>query len=320
MPAEPRFGKILCAVDFSDCSCIAARHAIGLARGYRSELTALHVMPHTLTHPDLFPYLDQPLLVSPEIRARVNQRLEAFIRDHLAESETPVRAVLEAGDTARQIVRHIARGEADLVVMGTHGRRGFRRWLLGSVADDVLRRALGCILVVGQSSRGQPFPYRRIVCCVDFSEASLTALEHAASLATSGEGELLVLHVVESGEGVEDGGVAPSREEVLRRLGGELSSEFLSRVEFVSRKGTPHEQIREFATARNADLVVAGASGRGAVNMLLFGSTVSQVVRTAETAVLVVGSTTRESRQRVLADLDAEAVPVEESQNRKEAS
>ena len=99
------------------------------------------------------------------------------------------------------IVANARKWRADLIVMGTHGRSGFERWVLGSVTEKVLRKAPCPVLTVPPPA-GELHPdgsvlFRRIVCPVDFSGASLAALAYAVKLAEESRAEITVLHVLE---------------------------------------------------------------------------------------------------------------------------
>jgi nucleotide-binding universal stress UspA family protein len=209
--------------------------------------------------------------------------------------------VVVEGDPAAEIAKE-SKG-ADLVVMGTHGRSGFEALLLGSVAEKVLRKCACPVLTVPRHSRGtrpdeRPM-FKNIVCCVDFSEASLKALELALSLAREADSRLRLLHVVEwlpEVEGPEgtlfdlsDQGEALRRSglERLRALIPEGAREWCH-PEAVIVLGKAYRAIVKAAQEPRADLIVMGVTGRGAFGRVLFGSTTAQVVREAACPVLTI--------------------------------
>lgn len=138
--------KICCAVDFSEPSWIAMEHAADLASRLRAELTLVHVRPPP-------PAAASDVLVSSRGVAAVEARqaeetLEVWRSDAEARAALPVRARLLLGDPPAELARHAAEDGCDLIVLGTHGRSGFSRLLLGSVAERVLRQAPVPVLVI----------------------------------------------------------------------------------------------------------------------------------------------------------------------------
>jgi nucleotide-binding universal stress UspA family protein len=216
-----------------------------------------------------------------------------------------IEAVVRGGNPAAEILEQAASMKSDLLIIGTHGRSGFERLLLGSVAEKVLRKASCPVMTVPRrhpdSVPAGPVLYKRILCPVDFSESSLQALKYAISMAQEADGQLAVLHVVEhefwettDGASIKYGAGMPSRdflterEEVLRRCLQEAvasATEFCT-VESLMTHGKPWREVLRIATERHSDLIVMGVQGRGAVDLLLFGSTTQHVVREASCPVL----------------------------------
>jgi nucleotide-binding universal stress UspA family protein len=190
---------------------------------------------------------------------------------------------------------------ADFVVLGTHGRSGFEHLMLGSVAEKVLRRAACPVLTIPRAATGAtgavPGMFHRILVGVDFSEASLRALEYALSLAEEADAHLTVLRVVEipgelaewakdSGEG--QGYVERWKAAAFTRLRGvvpDAAREFCHVEERVE-AGQPYREILRIAAADDAGLIVVGAQGHGVLDRMFFGSTAHHVVRQASCPVL----------------------------------
>lgn len=286
-PSSP--SSILCPTDFSELSRHAAEHAVAIASVFGASITAYHVMPQTLMHPELFPYLKEPILVPPEIAERARQRLDSFAGE-LTTGEVAVSTRLESGDPVKRILELAAELDVDLLALGTHGRRGFRKWVLGSVTDQLLRRAPCSVLTVGSPPRPvrhrERLPYERILSAVDFSEGSLLALDEAIAFWRKSRGELVLVHVLEP-EHEEGLDAEAARARLSRALPDPVPEGCRSEIVVVE-PGEPHREIRREAEERAVDLVVAGVSGRGALDDLLFGSTISQIVRTVGCAVLSV--------------------------------
>ena len=133
------YDKILIPTDGSATSELAVEHGLELARAMSSEVTFLHVLENPLTAgyatPETLPYsaqLYQDLKASAtEILDRAKEKARGrgvTARSELVENREPAAAIAEAGE------------HHDLIVMGTHGRRGFNRWMFGSVAEGALRQ------------------------------------------------------------------------------------------------------------------------------------------------------------------------------------
>ena len=208
----------------------------------------------------------------------------------------------EAGDTVATIVDRAVVIPADLLVMGTHGRSGFDRLLLGSVAEKVLRKAPCPILTVPPHAPAKApadEAFTRILCPVDFSPPALQALGFALDLARQAGGSVTVLHAIEWLADEEPRAQAHFNvpeyrlhliEDAHSRLQAVLADEPRTGcdVKDVVVTGRAYHQILEAAAAQEADLIVMGAQGRGGVGLTLFGSTTQQVVRAATCPVLTV--------------------------------
>jgi nucleotide-binding universal stress UspA family protein len=136
-----RVRSILYPTDFSSFSTAAYMHAVGLAETTKAALTILYVFrddKHGASAAELAYWKDQLDKVRPSNPA------------------IPVTHVLQVGDPAAQIVRYAAEAGTDVIVMGTHGRTGEDRLLMGSVAERVMRDAPCSVLVVKMPRSSQP--------------------------------------------------------------------------------------------------------------------------------------------------------------------
>jgi nucleotide-binding universal stress UspA family protein len=191
---------------------------------------------------------------------------------------------------------------ADLIVIGTHGRRGFTRLLLGSVAESVLHEAPCPVMTVSphtEAAASDVVTFKRILCPIDFSPSALLALGFALDLARQAGGLVTLLHVVEWLAEEEPrtsahfnvpevrGYMVDDARQRLRSLVAEESRVWCE-IDDVIVSGRAHREILRAAEARAADLIVMGSQGRGGVGLALFGSTTQQVVRSAACPVLTV--------------------------------
>jgi nucleotide-binding universal stress UspA family protein len=287
---------VLCPVDFSETSRHALEHAMAVAKWYDARVTVLHVI-----HPLLV--LNPPVLFVEASREPALTDVESMrerLREWLDTANAPgdIAMAVDEGNPVGRILSHAASIPADLIVMGTHGRSGFDRFALGSVAEKVLRKA-GCpvVTVPPPTIATSVLPFKRLLCPVDFSESSLAALRFAFSLAKESDARLTILHAIEwpSGEAdvVERVFNLPEVRRQLEKDGNDRLASLIpadvrlwcqpaTKVVF----GRPHFTILNIATEERADLIVMGVHGRSAIDLTLFGSTTNQVVRRARCPVL----------------------------------
>jgi nucleotide-binding universal stress UspA family protein len=301
-----RIHHILCAIDFSPGSRKALDQAVMLARRYQAPLSVLYV--HQCSMPSYgVPYVGPEgfgaiLLTDPE-RRELLARLETEVSGDRAAAGISIETVVdEAVNVPNAIVSRAHTTGADLIVIGTHGRSGFERLMLGSVAEKVLRKATCPVLTVPAGAPDvvprDTTSTRRILCPIDFSQSSESALGYAAELAREAQARLTVLHVLELppelSEYAEAMDLARYRDlrfqEAwirLTRLMKAVVGETTLAHELIL-VGTPYKEILEVASSEAADLIVIGVRGRNTADVLFFGSTTNHVVRAAHCAVLTV--------------------------------
>jgi len=293
--------RILCPTDFSGFSAQALRHALALARAFRSRLKVVHVILDSIPAVEAV-YGGAPWLPTAEDRLWVDEEMRRFLepaREARVDYETEIRE----GEPWREIVDAAAEMEADLVVMGTHGRSGFDHLIIGSVAEKLVRRLSCPVLTVSHEEArtwAAPGLVNRILCATDFSEMSAEALRIALAFADKHRAVITLLHVVES---VPDGKVAPYRAlgdidslrgdlegratERLRRI---IADAAAPHVGFEARvvTGCAYKEILRVAIEERVDLIVIGAQGHGVLEHLLSGSNAQYVIRAATCPVLTV--------------------------------
>jgi len=292
-----RIAHVLCPVDFSEISQHALDHAAAIARWYEARLTLLYVFAN-------LPTMDLPPLV---LEDADRERLLSELRRMAAAvpRDVPVEfSIQEARFVHEEILAQLGTTHADLLVLATHGRSGFQRLFLGSVTEKVIRKTTCPTLVVPPRApdvpAGSPIQFRRLLCAVDFSENSLDALAHAINMAEEANAQLTVLHVVEFPPMLNVEPTMPAvdlsrlREAAVsdgRRKLEELIPEearTYCTVDTAVVEGRAYREILRQATERQSDLIVMGVHGRGAVDLLVFGSTTHHVIRASACPVLLV--------------------------------
>jgi nucleotide-binding universal stress UspA family protein len=301
-PAMTTINRIFCPIDFSEFSRHAFERAAALAKAHGSSITALHVVPTPLRFTP-FPLEVVPVAVglAPDELARLERELSAFVALEPSRAVPVETAVIEAPIVSSEIVAQAARVGADVIVMGTHGRGGFERLLLGSVTEKVLRTARQSVMTVGSAdSRTATGVFGRILCGIDFSECSLAALKYALTLAEGAAAHLTAVNVIEWTPIGYDPLIGPPTDMVGYRMSAEADGrERLHQavvdahatnvsVDEVVTSGKPHREILRIARERGCDLIVLGIHGRNPIDRMFFGSTAEPIVRRAPCPVLTV--------------------------------
>jgi nucleotide-binding universal stress UspA family protein len=299
--------KVLLATDGSKVADLAARSAAELADKTGSELHVVHVFgiaPWYPAYPGAAgfdgasledPMLEEDLQRTSEQLAR--ELLDAEVEKLRSAGGTLAQAHLVEGGVPEAVVGLAEEIGAGLVVVGSRGRGGIRRALMGSVSDSVVRHAHCPVLVVRDGESERDFLPGRILLAVDGSEEASTAAQTAVALAERTDSELHVVHVgeVRPVSHPERRGYRARYEELqveAQRLLEEQVDEITSAGGTVStahlRMGRPDEEIVVLGEEIGAGLIVAGSRGLGGMRRALMGSASDSIVRHAHCPVLVV--------------------------------
>lgn len=274
---------ILFPTDFSERADLALPHAINFAAFEGAELHLLHVL-----------VLYASGSPSPEEFSGETEAREALDGVHTGETRV-IRALIRGVAPGPAILAYADEHDVDLIVMGSHGRRGLRRLLLGSVTEEVIRAGRGPVLTVNvDTKRGPTSPnYARILAPVDFSEHTRAGLDTAADLARRFKATLHLLHVV-------DVPVLPELYGPVDRPVVDLKRAVDASSESVEELAAPLREELELETdvevggavqqivrhAEQADLVVIPTHGYSGLDRLLMGSVAEGVLRRASCPVL----------------------------------
>ena len=298
----PNIKRILCPIDFSDASAHVVDQAAAIAGWYKARIMALHVYS-PLVAP--IPTLPPPVERVPQTEIERMQESTRVCFQAASAAGIAVDVAVDIGRPAVEILDRAAKLPADLIVIGTHGASGLEHFLLGSVAEKVIRKAACPVLTVPPRARATSvLPFKRVLCAVDFSDPSLTALQYACSLAEQSGAALTILHVLEwpweepPPPVFEE--LPPAQAAALVEFRRYLEKSAMNRLKTLVpeashscctpcptlRHGKPHVEILRLAGQEQADLIVIGVHGRNVVDMTVFGSTTNQVVRHATCPVL----------------------------------
>jgi nucleotide-binding universal stress UspA family protein len=252
------FRNILYATDFSPMAEVAAGYAAELARRYGSKVFALHVRP--LESYGMAPTESWPALKE---AAEFQAKEQAAHLSHLF-SGLDHQAIVSEGGVWEVLSDMIGEQHIDLVVMGTHGREGIGKLLLGSVTENVLRRAICPVLTIGPHVEVDParaVAMKRILFATDFSAASQAAAPYAVSLAQENQANLDIVHVFENRKTGELVDAPELTQGTINRMHELLpaEAELWCQPEFLVQGGNIAEQVLKIAKDRKADVIVIGA-------------------------------------------------------------
>lgn len=251
--------NILFLTDFSGASERALPFVREIAREYGAHVCALHVLV-----PDVLTYMTPD---SPAAALEL-QRESARTEMHRVETQlagVPNQAVVIAGESVWAVVEpRLKEDQVDLIVLGTSGRTGLPKLLLGSTAEEVFRRSSVPVMTIGPSVEGDDRSgarWEHVVFASDFTPESLKAAPYAISFAEENDAQLTLLHVIEAwGQRKKRKRQGLTVAEAMHQLYEIVPSEagLWCRPETVVEHGEPAARILEVAKQRRADLIVLG--------------------------------------------------------------
>lgn len=256
--------NILFLTDFSEPSDVAIPFAVALAREYQAKVCALHVLtPVPLAY------------ASPESAAGAIEGLEEGAQAGMQRLDSQLAGVdhetliIRGESVWAGVDQVLAERDIGLLIVGTHGRIGAIKLVLGSVAEEVFRRSSIPVLTIGPSVRKGVHGggrFHRVLYATDFTSEAQAAAPYAISLAQENQAGLSLLHVMRNpNPKTSDRKAQDSVADVMHHLYEIVpgAAEFWCRPEAAVRFGSPAERILEAAAEREADLIVLGVRDAG---------------------------------------------------------
>jgi len=289
------YETILVPTDGSPHADRATRHALSLASAFDATVHALSVV-------------DIAALAGPFDAGGVDQ---SFVDRYREQAEGHIEHVEQAwahpdqyhgevrqGTPSSVILEYIEEADVDLVAMGTQGRTGLKRFVLGSVAEHVLRASPVPTLITRVGDDEPPtLPYRNVLVPTDGSECASGAVDHALAIAGATDATVHAINVVDT-EAYKraSGSVLPSDYvDILEHSGKEATAGVVERAEDAGLdvraavlEGRPSDGIVAYAADNDIDAVVMGTHGRSGLDRFLLGSTTERVIRQSDLPVVAV--------------------------------
>ncbi|MGA7560946.1 MAG: universal stress protein [Terriglobales bacterium] len=284
--SEIQFGNVLFVTDFSTSSELALPYAVELSAKYDGKVYIAHVIS-----PEMFEFLPPALTseIAERVKAYAGKRMQELVHETSFRG-VPYEVLLEEGEIWETLKAAAAKYKIDVIALGTHGRCGLQKLLMGAVAEETLRLAQRPVMTVGPQSRefaAERWP-RNILFAADFSTDCVHAMNCAISLAHRFEARLIAIHVV-SNVAEDPQTITRFEQFFIQRLQELLPSpDMLLQQEFRVEFGSPADCILKVAGDSAIDLIVMGVRGAGSLAHAErhFGTTAYRVVSEARCPVL----------------------------------
>ncbi|PWN06858.1 universal stress protein [Rhodohalobacter mucosus] len=297
--------KILVPVDFSELSEKALEVADTFAKVMDGTVTPFHshIPISELDEPYALGMSSQVYQDFESIEDNLTHRLKSVSAEKVDESRLSD-PVVAMGNPAQSIIDISA--DFDYVIMSTHGRTGFTRFLLGSVAEKVLRLSHTPVMVVEDESDVGSF--KKILVTTDFSDNATVAYPHAVNIAEKTGADLDLIHILSFDQFdtiEEDRSLQKIREDRIKLLEKEHFHKFKGNItsKVIVSQDSPHEAIYNYVQDNPYNLIVMSTVGRTGINYLMMGSTTANLVRHVKTAVLSVNPR-QEEDEEIVVDTD----------------
>jgi nucleotide-binding universal stress UspA family protein len=289
-PFRPK--RILCPMDFSELSDLALKYAAMGAREFDAELALLHA--HFFELPKYFVPDNADSITNSLKRAKkdIRNSLEQHAKKILGPMYDEITLDFDVIDQhpAGAIMAAVKEKACDIIVMGTHGLSGIKRFLMGSITERVVRESPVPVFTIRQKvhdfievQNTEIIPkLKRVVCPCDLKPTSRPAFEVAVSLADCFKAELTVLHIQEEGKAK----AVDEIQEQINAILGDIHRQPCP-VEIKVRQGNSAEEIVKQVIEYQEDIVVLGAVHKSFLEDSFLGRTTELVMRHAPVPIFI---------------------------------
>jgi len=286
--------RILCPVDFSELSDLALKYAATGAKEFNAELIVLHAhffeVPRYLV-PD---HAEKILSELKKEKTYIHKTVAQHVKKILGPMTSDIKIKYNIMDRhpVESIMASIKKDACELIVMGTHGLGGFKRFLMGSVTERIVRESPVPVFTIRQKvhdfiklkDHEVKSGIKRVLCPCDIIQTSRTALEIAVSIADIYKATLTILYIPEENHAMQQG-------EVKKRICTLWGNDILNQpcpVEIKVRRGNRAEEIVKQTKEFQEDVIVLNAVHKSFLDNTFIGRTTELVMRTAPSPVLIV--------------------------------
>ncbi len=291
--------RILVPVDFSEPSKTAVNYGLSLALQFNAKLMLAHIVPSSTTLAYTFPV--ESFSFEKEQADNAKSMLPTLVPEAYR-AQVDLETIVKVGEVRSELLGIVSDSKIDLVVMGTHGRNAFDRFLLGSLTERMLRKLPVPVLTVSHLDPAKalhsvgPVPLRHVLYATDLSDSADVGLKFSCELARGTGARLTVLHALKITETIywgSEGGFLTNeletvRQNTLKRLVESVPLDWVQGINVRPRmvEGDPFKEILKASDEGEVDLIVMNLHGRSFIERALLGSTAERVIRSAHVPVL----------------------------------
>jgi nucleotide-binding universal stress UspA family protein len=277
---------ILCPTDFSESATLALHYGKYLSDCFDARLLVLYADP--FSPPPYFTsgQLEDLARTIENFKEAAHEYLTRYVSEHIGGS-SKVEMIVAENQTVPAILLTAEEKKVDMIVIGTHGRSGINRLMLGSVTEKVLHETDHPVLTVRERKGAAELSkasVQQVLCPINYTEVALMALDHAVAISKCFEAELVVLHVIESHS------TDIKEKDEHSRLCAWIPDDLRLRCSLkeIVRRGDAADQIIEVSSSASCDMIVLGAQHKHFQDTTVLGTTTIRVTRHAPCPVLTV--------------------------------
>ena len=304
-----KLDKILCTTDFSPYAEYILTYGVALARRFEAELLVFHAIYSPHSQPDGAGLVDDS-----SRQGDLFREARQHLRQIMADKDVPWDPIIALGEPAEEAARAAREHGVDLVVAASYGHSGWKRWLMGTVVERMVRFVAQPIMVLNPPTDSstpagrQPMDIQRILVGSEVPPNPAT-MAQAVFLAMEFGSEIHLLHALE--RPTDDYDSVPgavSFVDVQKAHQAEMSENLFRMVPEEALKccglkttlveGVPGEQLSRYARDHRFDLIIVGSRPQGRLEKILNTSTTEMVLRDAPCPVLAVPDTSRAGREQ----------------------
>lgn len=283
--------KILIATDGSEASEKAADFGIETLKFEGAKVYAVYVID-TASYGSV--PMDEKKLKRIEQLEEMGRKATSYVERKAKDAGMEAESIVLQGNPAEEIVDFAEEQRVDMIVVGSLGKSGIKRFMLGSVSEKVVRRAKIPVLVVREHKEEKP--YKQILIAADCSKATEKAVDFGIEIARLNGAKVYAVHVIDPiFNDLMEEAWAENAYEQFKKIGREAVSYVEEKgkaagmeVESAVLEGNPAEKIVDFAEEQKVDMIVVGSLGKSGYEQFAIGSVSAKVLRNAKVPVLIV--------------------------------